>query len=91
MDTDTYDYIISENHTDNQEENPKGLTYWINIPQLGFKHYGYKSKVDLTDGLILSHIYYFHLNPEDNERVKYITKNGSKYQAKCQGPAGENQ
>jgi len=78
MDTETYD-IIPENESDNQEENPKRLTYWIHIPQLGFKHYGYESKVDLTDGLILSHIYYFHLNPEDNERVKYITKNGSRY------------
>jgi len=70
MDTDTY--IITE-------ENPKGLTYWINIPQAGVAHYGYESKVDLTDCLILSHIYCFYTNSNENEKVKYITKNDSKY------------
>jgi len=80
MKQDIYTDIISEDCTDNQEEKSKRrITYWINVPQAGVAHYGYVDLIDYNDGIILSHIYYFYQNPEDNERVKYITKNGSKY------------
>jgi hypothetical protein len=80
MKQDIYTDIISEDCTDNQEKKSKRrITYRINIPQAGIEHYGYADLIDLTDGLILSHIYYFHLNPVNNEKVKYRHIKGDKY------------
>jgi len=79
MKQDSYTDIISEDCTDNQEKKSKRINYRVHIPQAGIEHYGFTGKVDLSDCHLLSYIYYFHLNHQNNERTKYIHRKGEKY------------
>lgn len=72
--------LIDNNQSDNLQGEPeRSITYWVHIPQAGLDHYGFNDKLDLTDCLLLSYIYYFHLNHQNNERTKYTHRKGEKY------------